>query len=62
MPAGSIERTNARKEEIINACEKLYQTMSFKDITLKKLEKKPVSQEHPSITIFRQRRKYFLHF
>ena len=35
MPAGSIERTNARKEEIINACEKLYQTMNFKDITLK---------------------------
>lgn len=39
MPAGSIERTNARKEEIINACEKLYQTMSFKDITLKKIGK-----------------------
>lgn len=34
MPAGSIERINARKEEIINACEKLYQTMSFKEITL----------------------------
>ena len=30
MPAGSIERTSARKEEIINACEKLYQTMNFK--------------------------------
>ena len=39
MPAGSIERTNARKEEIINACEKLYQTMSFKDITLKEIGK-----------------------
>lgn len=35
MPKGSPERTAARKEEIINACEKLYQTMSFKDITLK---------------------------
>lgn len=35
MPAGSPERTNARKEEIINACERLYQTKSFKDITLK---------------------------
>ncbi len=35
MPKGSPERTTARKEEIINACEKLYQTMSFKDITLK---------------------------
>lgn len=39
MPAGSVERTNARKEEIINACEKLYQTMSFKEITLKEIGK-----------------------
>ncbi len=37
MPASSSERTNARKEEIINACEKLYQTMSFKEITLKEI-------------------------
>ena len=37
MPKVSPERTAARKEEIINACEKLYQTMSFKDITLKEI-------------------------
>ena len=30
MPKGSPERTAAVKEEIISACEKLYQTMSFK--------------------------------
>ena len=35
MPRGSVELTNARREEIISACEKLYQTMSFKEITLK---------------------------
>lgn len=35
MPKGSVELTNARREEIISACEKLYQTMSFKEITLK---------------------------
>lgn len=35
MPKGSPELTAARKEEIINACEQLYQTKSFKDITLK---------------------------
>ena len=35
MSRGSIELTNARREEIISACEKLYQTMSFKEITLK---------------------------
>ena len=37
MPKGSPELTAARKEEIINACELLYQTMSFKDITLKEI-------------------------
>ncbi len=35
MPKGSPELTEARREEIINACEKLYQTKSFKEITLK---------------------------
>lgn len=37
MPKGSPELTNARREEIINACEKLYQTMSFKEITIKEI-------------------------
>ncbi len=37
MPKGSPELTSARREEIINACEKLYQTMSFKDITIKEI-------------------------
>ena len=34
MPKGSIELVNSRKEEILNAAEKLYQTKNFKDITL----------------------------
>ncbi|MDE6708865.1 MAG: TetR family transcriptional regulator [Oscillospiraceae bacterium] len=37
MPKGSPELTNARKEEIINACEELYKTMSFKEITMKEI-------------------------
>ncbi len=37
MPKGSPELTAARKEEIINACEQLYQTMNFKEITLKEI-------------------------
>lgn len=37
MPKGSPELTASRKEEIINACEKLYQNMSFKDITIKEI-------------------------
>ena len=37
MPKGSPELTSARKEEIIAACRKLYETMSFKEITLKEI-------------------------
>ena len=37
MPKGSPELTEARREEIVNACEKLYQTMSFKEITIKEI-------------------------
>ncbi len=37
MSKGSPELTAARKEEIINACEELYKTMSFKEITLKEI-------------------------
>ena len=51
MPKGSPERTAARKEEIISACEKLYQTMSFKDITLKEIGdeiicQRKISEQH----------------
>ena len=35
MPKGSAEVTLGRRNEIINACAKLYKTMSFKDITIK---------------------------
>lgn len=37
MPKGSAELTSARKEEIIRACASLYETMSFKDITIKEI-------------------------
>lgn len=37
MPKGSEELTNARKEEIIAACAKLYETMNFKDISIKEI-------------------------
>ena len=35
MPKVSREQTNARREEIINACAELYETTSFKNLTLK---------------------------
>ena len=37
MPKGSPELTNARNEEIINACKALYKDISFKDITIMKI-------------------------
>ena len=37
MPKGSLELTNARKEEIISACKTLYRDMSFKEITILKI-------------------------
>ena len=35
MPKGSEELTRARRDEIVNACARLYETRSFKDITLR---------------------------
>lgn len=37
MPKGSPELTAARRNEIIDACEKLYASESFKDITVSKI-------------------------
>ncbi len=37
MPKGSDELTAARKEEIITACARLYETKNFKDITIKEI-------------------------
>lgn len=39
MPRGSEELTQSRKDEIITACEKLYETMSFKEISIKEIGK-----------------------
>ena len=39
MIKGTPELIAQRREEIINACEQLYQTMSFKEITLKEIGK-----------------------
>ncbi len=37
MPKGSPELTQQRRDEIIAACEMLYETMGFKEITLKEI-------------------------
>ena len=39
MPKGSPELTAARRDEIMDACEHLYRTMSFREINLKEIGK-----------------------
>lgn len=60
MPAGSEARTNARKEEIINACEELYQTVSFKDITLKDIAAKTTFSRTSIYNYFQTKEEIFL--
>ena len=59
MPKGSPELTAARKEEIIAACEKLYQAMSFKDITIQEIAKFTSFTRPSIITTLRRKRKSF---
>ena len=37
MPKGSAALTKARREEIVQACARLYETRSFREITLKEI-------------------------
>ena len=39
LPKGSPELTQARRDEIINACAHLYETMCFCDVTIKEIAK-----------------------
>ena len=60
MPRGSPERTAARREEIMCACEKLYETMNFHDITLKEIGE-ITSFSRPSIyNYFKTKEEIFL--
>ena len=60
MIKGTPERIAGRREEIVNACEQLYQTMSFKEITLKEIGN-AVPFSRPTIyNYFRTREEIFL--
>ena len=60
MPRKTESRTSARKEEIIRACAALYETMSFKDITLKEISEY-TSFSRPSIyNYFQTKEEIFL--
>ena len=60
MFKGTPELIAKRREEIIGACEQLYQTMSFKEITLKEIGN-ATSFSRPTIyNYFRTKEEIFL--
>ena len=60
MPRGSIELTNARKDEIISACASLYETMSFKDITIKEISERTTFKRAAIYNYFQTKEEIFL--
>lgn len=60
MPKGSAELTNARREEILCACRKLYETKSFKEITLKEIGQQTSFTRTSIYNYFETREEIFL--
>lgn len=60
MPRGSKELSAARREEIMNACASLYETMSFKDITVKEISKFISTTRTSIYNYFRTKEEIFL--
>ena len=60
MRKGTPEDIAKKREEIVNACEKLYQTMSFKELTLKEISQS-TSFSRPTIyNYFETKEEIFL--
>ena len=60
MPKGSVKLTNARKEEIIDACASLYETMSFRDITLRDISARTSFTRTSIYNYFQTKEEIFL--
>ncbi len=60
MIKGTPERIAGRREEIINACEELYQTMSFREITLKEIGNRLPFSRPTIYNYFQTREEIFL--
>ena len=60
VPKGSPELTTARREEIIAACETLYRTMSFKDITIRDIGNMTSFGRTSIYTYFQTKEEIFL--
>ena len=55
-----IKSADERKDEIINACEELYQTKSFKEITLKDISEKTTFSRPSIYNYFQTKEEIFL--
>ena len=60
MIKGTPELIEKRREEIVNACEKLYQTMGFKEITLKEIGKVTAFSRPTIYNYFQTKEEIFL--
>ena len=60
MPRGSEALTNARKEEIVDACERLYATMDFRDVTIREIGKATSFTRTSIYNYFETREEIFL--
>ena len=60
MPKGSLELTQLRKDEIINACASLYETMSFKDITIRDIANRTSFTRTSVYNYFQTKEEIFL--
>lgn len=60
MSRGSAELTNSRKNEIINAFEELYQTMSFRNISMREIGEKTSMTRSSIYNYFQNKEEIFL--
>ncbi|MDO5564490.1 MAG: TetR/AcrR family transcriptional regulator [Eubacteriales bacterium] len=60
MRKSTIEQNEKRKKEIVDACEKLYQTTSFKEVTLKEIAKRTSLTRTSIYNYFQTKEEIFL--
>ena len=60
MPRGSEELANARKEEIVNACAALYDTIGFRDMTIRDIAAKTTFTRTSIYNYFQTKEEIFL--
>ena len=60
MPKGSAALTKARREEIVQACARLYETRSFREITLKEIGEQTTFTRTSIYNYFQTKEEIFL--